>query len=75
MFTVKKVTTLERYCPNGHEPFPDLSPETNHSLKFCHICGASIEERQQLYDAAYCFNCNKPVDPAWDYCPYCGQGR
>ncbi len=75
MFTVKKVTTLERYCPNGHEPLPRLFPETDHQVRFCHICGALVEERQETCDAAYCSNCNKPVDPAWNYCPYCGQGR
>lgn len=75
MFVVEKVTTLERYCPNGHEPLFDLLPETNHSVRFCHICSTSIEERQVTYDAAYCSNCNSQVSPAWNYCPYCGQGR
>ena len=74
MFTVKKVTTFEGYCPNGHKPLFDLPSETNHSVRFCHICGTSIEERVVSYDAAYCSNCNSPVNPAWNYCPYCGQG-
>jgi len=72
MFRVKKATTLEHYCPNGHEP--RLFPETNHSVRFCPICGTSIEERQENYDAACCSNCNNRVDPTWNYCPYCGQG-
>ncbi|KKM21883.1 hypothetical protein LCGC14_1630940 [marine sediment metagenome] len=71
MFTVKKVTTFERYCPDGH----DLLPETNHAERFCHVCGTSVEERRVRYDAAYCFNCNSRVDPAWNCCPHCGQGR
>lgn len=75
MFTVGKTTTLERYCANGHQPLASFLPETNHSVKFCHICAASIEERQLSYDAAYCSNCNSLVTPAWNYCPYCGQGR
>ena len=75
MFTVKKVTTFEGHCPNGHPPLPDLLPQSNHSVRFCHICGAPIKEEQETRDAAYCSNCNKPVDPAWNYCPHCGQGR
>jgi len=73
MFTVKRVTTVEHHCPNGHTPLPDLFPD--HSVKFCHICGLPLEERQEPYDAAYCANCNSPVNPIWNYCPYCGQAR
>ena len=75
MFKVQERSITERYCPNGHEPLFDLFSETDHSVKFCRICGASIEERQVTYDAAYCANCNSPVNPTWNYCPYCGQGR
>jgi hypothetical protein len=74
-FKVKEINTVERCCPNGHNPLPDLWPEDNHSVKFCYECGASIEERQATYDAAYCANCNNPVNPTWNYCPYCGHGR
>jgi len=75
MFTVRKVTAIEHYCPNGHTPLPDLLPENDHSVKFCHVCGTPIEEKQARYDAAYCGDCCKPVSPDWNYCPYCGQGR
>ena len=75
MFTVKKVTTFERYCPNGHAPLSDLLPQGNHSVRFCHICDALIKEEQTVYDAALCDNCNNLVHPSWNYCPYCGQGR
>ena len=75
MFIVKKVTTLEQYCLNGHTPLSDLLPQSNHSIRFCHICGLLLMEGQVLYDAAYCANCNNRVEPRWDYCPYCGQGR
>lgn len=74
MFTVKKETTTERYCPHGHEPLSELRTD-DHKVKFCHVCGASIEERQSPYHAAYCSDCNSPVNPLWNYCPYCGQGR
>lgn len=23
----------------------------------------------------HCAYCNNPVNPKWNYCPYCGQGR
>jgi len=75
MFTVKKVTTFECYCPNGHTPLSDLLPQGSHSVRFCHICGMPIEERQVTYDAPYCADCNNPVHPSWNYCPYCDQGR
>lgn len=75
MFKVETRPTTERYCPNGHEPLPDLWPEDDHSVKFCHICGTSIEEHPTTYDAAFCANCNSPVNPASNYCPYCGQAR
>jgi hypothetical protein len=75
MFKVETKRYTERYCPNGHQPLLDLLLETNHSVKFCHICGTSIEEHQVTYDAALCANCNSPVNPAWNFCPYCGQGR
>lgn len=67
MFMVKKVTTFEGYCPNGHLPLP--------LQRFCHVCGASIKEELETRDAAYCSDCNSRVDPAWNYCPCCGQGR
>lgn len=73
MFTVKRVITFERYCPNGHPTLPDLLPQSNNSVKYCHVCGTSIEERQVPYDAAFCADCNNPVHPSWNYCPYCGQ--
>ncbi|MBA7650602.1 hypothetical protein ES703_58412 [subsurface metagenome] len=75
MFEVKSTPTVERYCPNGHPPLPDLRSEDDHSIKFCPICGTPIEERPITYDAAYCANCNNLVNPTWNYCPYCGQGR
>ena len=75
MFAVKKVTTTERYCPNGHIPLPDLLAQSSHSVRFCHICGLSVKERRVPYDAPYCAVCNNPVHPSWNYCPYCGQGR
>ena len=75
MFTVTKVTTFEGYCPNGHTPLPDLFPLSTNSVKFCHTCGIPLKERQVTHDAAYCADCNNPVDPSWNYCPYCGQGR
>ncbi|GAI14293.1 unnamed protein product, partial [marine sediment metagenome] len=71
MFAVKNVTTVERYCPNGHEALPDLWREDDHSVKFCPICGIPVEERIVPYDAPYCSDCNKPVNPSWNYCPYC----
>lgn len=74
MFKVETRPTTERYCPNGHPPLPDLFSETNHSVKFCHICGTSTEEQQTTYDAAFCANCNSPVNPSWNFCPYCGVG-
>lgn len=73
MFIVEKITTIERYCPDGHTPVPDL-PQSN-NLRFCPICGASIEEHQTTYDAALCANCNNRVCPTWNYCPYCGRAR
>lgn len=75
MFIVKKVTTVERYCPNGHNPMPDLFPLSNQLLRFCHVCGMPIKERHVLHDAAYCTDCYNPVDSSWDYCPCCGQER
>ena len=76
MFTVKKVTTVECYCPHGHTPLTNLLPQEQHSPPFCHICGLPIEQRQVTYDAAYyCADCNNPVHPSWNYCPYCSQGR
>ncbi|KKL80836.1 hypothetical protein LCGC14_2000790 [marine sediment metagenome] len=75
MFTTIKVSTFEGYCPNGHSPLPDLLTQSNHSVRFCFLCGALIEERQVSYDAAYCSTCNSPVSPTWNFCPYCGQGR
>jgi len=75
MFTVKRVTTVEHHCSNGHTPLPDLLPQSSHLVRFCHICGASTEEGQTTYDAAFCANCDSPVHPTWNYCPYCGQGR
>lgn len=85
MFAVKGATTVEYYCPNGHETLPDLLPPdpadrdllglADHAMRFCHICGAPIEVRQVIYDAAICADCNKSVNPEWNYCPYCGQGR
>jgi len=75
MFKVETRPTIERYCPRGHPPLLGLWPEDAHSVKFCHICGIPIEERQATYDAAYCANCNNPINPTWNYCPYCGQGR
>lgn len=74
MFKVETRPTTERFCPNGHPTLPDLWPEHDHQVKFCHECGAPIEERQTTYDAAVCSNCNKPVNPTWNYCPYCGLG-
>lgn len=75
MFIVKKVTTLEQYCPDGHTPLSDLLPPSNPSVRFCHICGRPLREGQMPCDAAYCANCNNRVDPHWNYCPYCGHGR
>ena len=75
MFRVKQLPTIEDYCPNGHTPLSDLFPQSTRLVKFCHICGAPLEERQVTHDAAYCSNCNNPVDPSWNYCPYCDQGR
>ncbi len=75
MFKVEKTITTERCCPNGHSPLPNLWPENDHSVKFCPICGTSIEEEQTVYDAALCANCNNPVHPSWNSCPYCGQSR
>jgi len=75
VFRVEKRTTTERYCRNGHNLMPHLWPGDDDSVKFCHICGASIEERQTIYDAALCANCNNPVHPTWNYHPYCGQAR
>ncbi len=74
MLKVKKRSITERYCPNGHERPFDLLFETDR-LKFCHICGASIEERPVTYDAAYCSKCGSFVNPEWDYCPYCRENR
>lgn len=73
MFTVKKVTTVEQYCPNGHPlllPIHFLNP-----ARFCHLCGQRLEERRTPSDAAYCLDCNNPVEPSWNYCAYCGKGR
>lgn len=77
MFRVETRRFTERYCPNGHQLLllPELFPENDHQVKFCHICGASIEEHRVTYDAAICSACNSPVNPIWNYCPYCGQGR
>jgi hypothetical protein len=75
MFKVETRKVMDRWCPNGHTPLLDLFPEDDHSVKFCHICGLPLEERQESYDAPYCANCNSPVHPTWNYCPYCGQGR
>jgi len=75
MFKVEKGTTSERYCPKGHQPIPNFSPEDDPKVKFCHVCGAPIQERQVTYDVAYCANCNNQVYPYWNYCPYCGQAR
>jgi len=75
MFAVKKVTTIERYCPNGHILLPDLLAQNSHSVRFCYICGLSVKEKQVPYDVPYCAVCNNPVNPSWNYCPYCGQGR
>jgi len=69
MFKVETRPTTERYCPNGHEPLQD------NSAKFCHLCGSPPIIQETTYDAALCANCHKVVDPTWDYCPYCGQGR
>ncbi|MBA7468399.1 hypothetical protein ES707_03647 [subsurface metagenome] len=74
MFKVETRPTTERYCPQGHQPLSGSWPGAN-PVKFCHICGASIKEREVTYDAAVCANCNSPVSPDWDFCPYCGQGR
>ena len=74
MFTTKRVTTFERYCPHGHTLPPSLLPQSNHSGRFCPTCGLPTEERQESYDAAYCADCNNPVNPGWRYCLYCGLG-
>jgi len=71
MFTVKKATTVECYCPHGHTLIPD--PETDHSMNFCTSCGLPVEKRQVTYDAAYCAFCHNRVNPSWNYCPYCGR--
>lgn len=75
MFTVKKVPRVECHCPKGHTLPPDLFPQSSYSVRFCSICGMPTEEKQITYDAAFCANCNNPVDPTWNYCQYCGQGR
>lgn len=75
MFKVETRPATERYCPNGHEPLFSPFLAKDHEVKFCHICGAPIEERQTTYDAALCANCSIPVNPDWNFCPYCGQGR
>lgn len=74
MFKVETRPITEHYCPNGHELLPDLWPE-NDRVKFCHNCGAKIEEHQVTYDAAYCASCSSPVNPTWSYRPYCGRPR
>jgi len=75
MFTVRKVTIFEGSCPNGHPLLPDLLPQTNHSFRYCYICGAQLEFKRAIYDAAYCSDCNGLVSPTWEHCPYCAQGR
>lgn len=75
MFTVRRVVTIEHYCPNGH-PRSDLLPiHLLNSARFCHLCGQHLEEQRATSDAAYCVDCYNPVDPNWNYCPYCGKGR
>ncbi len=71
MFTVRRVTTVEYRCPNGHA----LEAPVGRSVRFCHLCGLTVEARNVSYDAPYCAGCNSPVDPNWAYCPYCGRGR
>ncbi|MBU0847371.1 zinc ribbon domain-containing protein [Patescibacteria group bacterium] len=75
MFKVREATTVEHRCPNGHNLLLNPRSENDQSVKFCHLCGASLEEQQAPYHAAYCANCNNPVYPDWNYCPFCGQGR
>lgn len=75
MFKVEERSITERYCPNGHELLSAPFPEWDAPIKFCHICGMPILERQVTYDAAICSECNSPVNPEWNYCPYCGQRR
>lgn len=76
MFKVESRSATERYCPNGHEPhFYPFLLEKDHPVKFCHECGALIKERQTTYDFSFCANCNSQVNPDWNFCPYCGQGR
>jgi len=78
MFIVKRVTTVEHYCPNGHR-LSDLLPQgilhLLNSGRFCPVCGFRVEEREVAYDGAYCADCMSPVDPSWNYCPYCGNRR
>ena len=75
MFKVEQKTYTERYCPNGHEPLVAPLLGWDDPIKFCHICGALILERQATCDAAMCSECNRPVNPEWNFCPYCSQGR
>jgi len=63
MFAIKKGTKFESRCPNGH------------SLEFCPVCGLPVSVLELPCDTPYCDNCNNPVDPCWNYCPYCGQAR
>ncbi|MBA7637668.1 hypothetical protein ES703_45314 [subsurface metagenome] len=74
MFTFKEATTVERYCPTRHTLLDPL-PQSNQPIKFCSTCGMPLGERKVTYDAPYCANCDSPVEPWWDYCPYCGQER
>lgn len=72
MFTVERVAAFEYHCPSGHD-IPDL----NHSpgLRFCPECGQRLDEKPVFFDAPYCTNCRSQVDPNWNYCPYCSEGR
>lgn len=75
MFKVETRKVMGRWCPNGHAPLLDLPLGSDRPPKFCHLCGAPISQLETTYDAAFCANCDSPVHPTWNYCPYCGQGR
>lgn len=75
MFKVETREVMDRWCSNGHSPLPDPWPSSDHAPKFCHLCGAPVRQQATTCDAALCANCNNPVDPTWNYCPYCGQDR
>jgi len=73
MFRVETINIIDRSCPHGHAVANGRIPQNwKIDPKFCHVCGAHLSLQEESCDVAFCAKCNNPVDPSWNFCPYCG---